>query len=197
MPAALSVRRVESKADLRTFITFPWTVYKNDPYWVPPLVSMQKHRLDQAHAAAWEYMEGDNFIAWRGDQPVGTITAFINHRHDEYWNERVRFFGMYEVLDDQESASALLVTAAGHVAAKEVTVLRGPARRLAWLLLGVELAQGTIGFAQYFTDLPIALVAAHLVGAAVLVVAGTRLLLSVRSPISAPTESSPETPPRH
>ncbi len=76
-------------------------------------------------------------------------------------------------------------------------VLRGPARRLAWLLLGVELAQGTIGFAQYFTDLPIALVAAHLVGAAVLVVAGTRLLLSVRSPISAPTESSPETPPRH
>ncbi len=39
------------------------------------------------------------------------------------------------------------------------------------ILLGVELAQGTIGFVQYFTDLPIALVAAHLVGAAVLVAA--------------------------
>ena len=56
-------------------------------------------------------------------------------------------------------------------------VSRGSIRRFAVILLGVELAQGTIGFVQYFTDLPIALVAAHLVGAAVLVAAATRLLL--------------------
>jgi cytochrome c oxidase assembly protein subunit 15 len=53
------------------------------------------------------------------------------------------------------------------------------AARLALTLLVVELAQGTIGFVQYFTDLPIALVAAHLVGAAVLVAAGTRLVVTV------------------
>lgn len=47
------------------------------------------------------------------------------------------------------------------------------------LLLG-ELAQGLIGFVQYFTDLPIALVATHLVGAAVLVALGTRLALVSR-----------------
>ncbi len=56
-------------------------------------------------------------------------------------------------------------------------VVRGSIRRWAVILLGVELAQGTIGFVQYFTDLPVALVAAHLVGAAVLVAAATRLLL--------------------
>ncbi len=56
-------------------------------------------------------------------------------------------------------------------------VARGSIRRLAVILLGVELAQGTIGFLQYFTDLPIALVAAHLVGAAILVAAATRLLM--------------------
>jgi cytochrome c oxidase assembly protein subunit 15 len=50
--------------------------------------------------------------------------------------------------------------------------------RLAVALLVAELAQGTLGFVQYFTDLPIALVAAHLVGAAVLIAVGTRLLLS-------------------
>ena len=56
-----------------------------------------------------------------------------------------------------------------------------PAARYALLLLGVELLQGTIGFVQYFTDLPVALVAAHLVGAAILVAAGTRLVLAVSS----------------
>jgi cytochrome c oxidase assembly protein subunit 15 len=59
-------------------------------------------------------------------------------------------------------------------------LLRGtPTFRLAASLLVAELAQGTLGFVQYFTDLPIALVAAHLVGAAVLVAVATRLFVEV------------------
>ena len=61
-----------------------------------------------------------------------------------------------------------------------VVALRGTAAgRVALLLLAVELLQGTIGFVQYFTDLPVALVAAHLVGAAILVATGARLVLAV------------------
>ena len=67
-----------------------------------------------------------------------------------------------------------------------LVALRGTsARRFALLLLAVELVQGTIGFVQYFTDLPVALVAAHLVGAAILVAAGTRLMLAVSADVSA------------
>jgi cytochrome c oxidase assembly protein subunit 15 len=66
--------------------------------------------------------------------------------------------------------------------------LRGtPAARLAIIVLVVELAQGTIGFVQYFTDLPIALVAVHLVGAAALIAGGTRLLVTtVSGPLPVP-----------
>jgi cytochrome c oxidase assembly protein subunit 15 len=60
-----------------------------------------------------------------------------------------------------------------------LVMLRGTAAfRYGAVLLGVELLQGTIGFVQYFTDLPVALVAAHLVGAAILVATGTRLVLA-------------------
>ncbi len=58
------------------------------------------------------------------------------------------------------------------------------AARAALIVLVIELAQGLIGFVQYATDLPIALVAAHLVGAAILIAAGTHLLL-VASPRAA------------
>ncbi|WP_286689760.1 COX15/CtaA family protein [Aeromicrobium sp. REDSEA-S38_B2] len=58
--------------------------------------------------------------------------------------------------------------------------------RAATLLLVAELAQGVIGFVQYFTDLPIALVAVHLVGAAVLVSVGTRLVVLTRTHVREP-----------
>ena len=53
-------------------------------------------------------------------------------------------------------------------------------RRAAATLLAVELAQGLIGFVQYFTGLPVAVVAAHLLGAALVSAALTWLLVSVR-----------------
>ncbi|MDN4162145.1 COX15/CtaA family protein [Nocardioides abyssi] len=59
------------------------------------------------------------------------------------------------------------------------------AQRAALVLLGVELGQGTIGFVQYFTDLPVVLVGFHLLGAALTSAALTWALLTVRHPQSA------------
>jgi cytochrome c oxidase assembly protein subunit 15 len=47
-------------------------------------------------------------------------------------------------------------------------------------LLIVELAQGLIGFVQYFTDLPVVLVGVHLLGAAVLAAVVTQMVIEVR-----------------
>jgi len=66
--------------------------------------------------------------------------------------------------------------------------LRAPAGvlRAAQWLLGIELAQGLVGAVQYATDLPLLLVGAHLLGAAVLVAVATWALLSVREPAGRP-----------
>ncbi|NDJ79106.1 MAG: hypothetical protein GYB65_22885 [Chloroflexi bacterium] len=121
------VRNVQTRSDRRVFITFPWQLYQGNPYWVPPLVSWQRHKLNQKRNPSWEYMEGDYFIAWRDEEPVGTIAAFINHRHNAYHNENVGFFGLFEVINDQVVANALLHTAAEYVESRGCCVLRGPA----------------------------------------------------------------------
>ncbi len=56
------------------------------------------------------------------------------------------------------------------------------ARRAVVVLLAVEVAQGAIGFVQYFTDLPEVLVGFHLLGAAVISATVTWVLLRVRHP---------------
>ena len=66
------------------------------------------------------------------------------------------------------------------------------ARRAVVVLLCVELAQGTIGFVQYFTDLPEVLVGFHMLGAALVSATVTWVLLAVRSPATAtPRSASP------
>ncbi len=126
MADALSVRKVDGDRDLRAFFEFPWRVHGDSPEWVPPMLSMRQELLDKQKNPAWSYMEGDYYVAWRGAQPVGTIAAFINHRHNEFHNERIGWFGAFDVLDDQEAATALLNTAAGQVRRLGYEALRGP-----------------------------------------------------------------------
>lgn len=73
----------------------------------------------------------------------------------------------------------------------------GRVAQAAALLLGVELAQGAIGFAQYFTGLPVVLVGLHMLGAGLLVIAAVSLLLSTRERVvgaADPSVSADEQP---
>ena len=38
---------VQTKRDWRVFINLPWLLYKNDPYWVPPLKSEMWDTVNQ------------------------------------------------------------------------------------------------------------------------------------------------------
>ncbi len=108
----VTIRRVDTPADLKRIIEFPYELYANDPNWVPQLLSMQRDKFTKTKNPSWEYMHGDYFLAFRGDRLVGTIAAYINDRHNEFHDERAGWFGAFEVYDDAEAAQALLDTAA-------------------------------------------------------------------------------------
>lgn len=120
------IRRVDSPADFKAFVEFPWNIYRDDPNWIPPLVSMRYEILDKKKNPAWEYLEGEYFIAQRGAEIVGTVAAFINHRHNEFHNENIGWFGAFETINDAEVAAALLNTAVDWVRAKGCDAIRGP-----------------------------------------------------------------------
>ena len=66
--------------------------------------------------------------------------------------------------------------------------------RATWTLLGVELAQGLIGFVQYFTDLPVVLVGFHLLGAALIAAVSTWMVIAVSGSVSGPVRARDEVP---
>ncbi len=107
----IQIARVESAADRLEFIHFPWTVYKGDRYWVPPLISERKQFLDPQHNPFFEHAQVDFFTARRNGRIVGTVGAFTNRLYNEFQGVNAGWFGFFEVLDDPQAAAQLLRTA--------------------------------------------------------------------------------------
>jgi GNAT superfamily N-acetyltransferase len=123
----LMVQPVQTSQERLAFIHFQWEVYKDDPYWVPPLISERVEFLDKERHPFHRHSEVDLFMARRNGKPVGTIAAILNNRHNEFQGEQVGFFGLFEVLSDREAAKALLETACNWAKERGMTAIRGPA----------------------------------------------------------------------
>jgi GNAT superfamily N-acetyltransferase len=125
-PSDLRIVPVSTEQQRRTFACFPWRLYRNDPNWVPYILGDRLKLLDPARHPFWEHAEGQLFLAMRGQEVVGTISAHINRRHNEVHNDKVGFFGFFEVVDDRAVAEALLAQAAAWLRARGMDAIRGP-----------------------------------------------------------------------
>ena len=109
--AAIEVKPVRSRGDLKRFIKLPWRIYRNAENWVPPLIMERKRHLDREKNPFFEHAEAEYFLAWRDGEPVGRITAHVDHRFNEFQDNDWGMFGFFEAEEDQEVADALLGTA--------------------------------------------------------------------------------------
>ena len=107
----VEVRPVRSRSDLNTFIKLPWRLYRNEPNWVAPLLMDVKKRLDQKKNPFFKHTEAQYFLAYRGSEPVGRISAHIDRNLNEFQGNEWGLFGWFECEDDPEAARALLSTA--------------------------------------------------------------------------------------
>ena len=108
---AVEVRPVASRSDMNRFLKLPWRLYRNEPNWVPPLLFERRRFFDRERNPFFQHAEAEYFLAWRGDLPVGRITAHIDHNFNEFQNHKWGMFGFFECEEDPEAAQALLDTA--------------------------------------------------------------------------------------
>jgi GNAT superfamily N-acetyltransferase len=93
------------------FIKLPWRLYRNEPNWVPPLISERKKFLDREKNPFFEHAEAEYFVAWRDGEPVGRISAHVDRNFNEFQANDWGLFGFFEAEDDPEIARALLSAA--------------------------------------------------------------------------------------
>lgn len=137
------IKKVESKSDLNSFIKCQWNFYKNDPYWVPPLISERKRLLNKEKNPFFQDASAEYFLAYRNNEIVGRIAAIKNDTHLKIHKDNSGFWGFFESINDQQVANALFDAAKGWLKEKGLTRMYGPANpssndEFAMLLDGFE-----------------------------------------------------------
>jgi len=122
----VEVRPVTSRRDLTRFIKLPWRLYRNEPNWIPPLISERRKFLDREKNPFFEHAEAEYFLAWRDGEPVGRISAHRDHRMNEVQGTNWGLFGFFESEPDPEVTRALLETAAEWLAERGHDEMLGP-----------------------------------------------------------------------
>ena len=117
---------VMSPRDKAEFLELPWRIYRHDGSWVPPIRSERFALFDRQRNPFFRAGEADFFLARRDGQVVGTIAVGADRLGNAHRRERAAFFGLFETVDDNEVARALLSTAQRWAEARGSTVLRGP-----------------------------------------------------------------------
>jgi ribosomal protein S18 acetylase RimI-like enzyme len=122
----MHIHQVNSKRDMRRFITFPYRFYKDDPVWIPPLRSDQWSQFDVKRNPMLEHCDFTLFLLLDGDRILGRITAFIDHLAVQHWDESVGMFGSYECIEDTGASTLLLEAARDWLDKKGIKAMRGP-----------------------------------------------------------------------
>lgn len=105
--ATIEVSPVRNRRDRNDFIKFPWSIYENDPAWVPPLILERKAFLDRNRHPFYRHGDAALFLARRNGEIVGRIMASDDPNYNAVHRTNVGCFGLFESIDDVDVASAL------------------------------------------------------------------------------------------
>jgi hypothetical protein len=120
------LHRVETKSEFSAFIALPRRLYAAEPHYVAPLDHDRRQLLDPKLSAFHTHGETAYWLARRGRETVGRISAQIDHLAGGPMHEGVGFFGCLDAIDDVEVVGALLREAEGWLANRGKRLSRGP-----------------------------------------------------------------------
>lgn len=122
----LSIRQLKTSKDMKLFIDYPYSLYENDPNWVPPLRLEREEFFNPRKNPYFSHSKVAYFLAYRGDKVVGRVTAHEDENWNSHYKSRQGFFGFYESENDPETASALMKAAEDWCRERGLSNIIGP-----------------------------------------------------------------------
>ena len=116
----------ENKSQVRRFVKYYYDLYKDCPYWVPPLYGDSYLPLNRKKHSFFEHSDGDFFMAVRDGEVVGRICAAENKLYNDYHRKKVAQFYFFDCENDQGTADALFTAAFDWAKGRSLDLMLGP-----------------------------------------------------------------------
>jgi len=97
-----------SKNEMRAFVKFPFSIYKGNPYWVPPIIKDELASFDKNINPVFKHAEAKFFLAYKNNKVVGRIAAIINWTEVKEQKINKMRFGWFDTIDDINVTETLL-----------------------------------------------------------------------------------------
>lgn len=124
---AVEIREITpTKSNLKKYTKFGIDLYKDNDYYVPPLIMDDVETLSPDKNPAFDYCKAKSWMAYRDGKPVGRITGIINTVVNERTGSRDLRFGFLDFIDDEEVVDALFDALAQWGRSQGLTSMVGP-----------------------------------------------------------------------
>ncbi len=123
--AAIDIVAVDNRSALRDFIEVPWSIYRDDPAWVPPLRLERRQHLSDKNPF-FQHARWQAWLAVQDGRPVGRVSAQIDQLFLERYDLPCGYFGMLEAGNDAALFQKLLNTAEDWLRQEGMSHVRGP-----------------------------------------------------------------------
>jgi len=104
----IKLKEVSTKGELKKFVKFPFSLYKNNKYWVPPIIKEEVDSFTKTINPVFEHAQAQFYLAYKNNLIVGRVAAIINWKEVNDQNIKKMRFGWFDFIDDLEVSTALL-----------------------------------------------------------------------------------------
>jgi hypothetical protein len=122
----LEIQEVKTPKQKKQFVKLPFSIYKGDPMWVPPIIKDELKQLSPETNPSFEYCDAKFWTAWKDKKCVGRIGAILNRKYNEKTGKKFGRFTRMEFIDDRDVSKALIQTAEKWLGEKGMEYIHGP-----------------------------------------------------------------------
>jgi GNAT superfamily N-acetyltransferase len=114
-----------SSREVSRFLEVSYGIYRDDPYWVAPLLMDLKKVFTDANPL-FAHAEMQLWVARAGGRDIGRIAGIVDHHYNQAAKDNAAFFGFYECANEPGASGQLFAAVSGWARQKGLTRLLGP-----------------------------------------------------------------------
>lgn len=105
---AIRIEQIKTRDAFEEFARLPYRIYSGRDAWWPPDVQNEVDLLS-GRALITAYLDLCPFSAWRDGTLVARVSAVVNYRYNEHWNEKIGQLIHFEAMPNEDAAVKMML----------------------------------------------------------------------------------------